>query len=106
MSNENMSRSEKIDWDSEQNRLVVTKQEYIDIGDAKNIDEAKNNLDMELRKIIQQVKALKQRAERIKEIRSKLEAGLTSPASPYPIVLIPMTNEASQSSSAEIPGPT
>lgn len=77
-----MRKQEKITWDNKENRVVITKQEYIDVAKGVNIDEVRQKLKNELRQIVQQVKLLKARAEEIKSTLDKLEeAGSIGPAS-------------------------
>jgi type IV secretory pathway VirJ component len=73
---------ESIDWDSKYGRLIITRQEALDVNEAASIKDAKEKLQLRLESIVRQVKQLKWEAENIKSILSKLEgkAGPTGPA--------------------------
>lgn len=73
---------ESIDWDKRLGRVVITKQEYIELQDVTKIEDVKAKLKRELDTIIKQVKSLKMRAFEIKSLIDKLEgkAGPTDPA--------------------------
>ena len=73
---------ESIDWDEKRNRIVITKQEYINTGDVAGIEGVREKLKQRLAEIIRQVKALKLEAENIKVLLDKLEgkAGPIGPA--------------------------
>lgn len=70
-----------VEWDKESSSIIVTEQKKIDIN-AEDIEDVKKNLKQEIRDIIRQVKALKQRAEEIKSVLTQLEgkAGPIDPA--------------------------
>jgi len=77
---------ESIDWDEKRNRIVITKQEYINTGDVAGIEGVREKLKQRLAEIIRQVKALKLEAENIKALLNKLEgkAGPIGPAQKHP----------------------
>lgn len=71
-----------VEWDKETKSIIVTEQKKININ-TEDIEEVKKSFKQELRDIIRQVKALKQRAEEIKSLLTQLEekAGSIDPAS-------------------------
>ena len=64
--------SRTVEWDKEGGGIIVTEQKKLDIN-AEDIEEVKKNLKQELRDIIRQVKALKQKADGIKSVLTQLE---------------------------------
>jgi|GEM_PF-7105850 len=68
-----MQKRESIDLDAETGQLVITKQEYVEVKEAANMEEVKVKLKQELGSIVQQVKGLKKRAEDIKSILTAIE---------------------------------
>lgn len=53
-------------------KLIVTEEQEYNFDGAKDTEEVKNQIDQELKNIVKQVKALKAKAENLKEIRNQL----------------------------------
>lgn len=64
---------ESIEWDKKLGGLIITRQERIGLQDATDIEDAKGKLREELKRIVKQIKALKQRGEEIKSLLNKLD---------------------------------
>lgn len=76
--------SESIDIDKQRGGLIITSQRRVELTNAKDIKTIKTKLRRELMEIVRNVKALKKRAEEIKEMLAKLEAGPSDPAPTEP----------------------
>ncbi|SFR16813.1 hypothetical protein [Desulfoscipio geothermicus] len=72
---------EDICIDKDSGELIITRQERLNIRkDTVDVNDLKKQLNNELRGIVKRIKSLKARAEEIKEIQAKLEAGPIDPA--------------------------
>lgn len=71
---------ESVEWDND--GIVITKRERIEMPDTDRINDARKKLRTELEEIVRQVKSLKARAEEVKDLLNKLEekAGSIDPA--------------------------
>ena len=65
------SLSKKVEL--QKDKVVVTETREIEFADNKGIEELKQKLKMELGSIVRSVKSLKERADEIKEILTKIE---------------------------------
>ena len=66
------NKKENMNWDKGKKRIVITTEEVVDV-DAEDTKDLIDKLNMELHRIVSEVKSKKKRAGEIKELLAKLK---------------------------------